>query len=101
MRTAIAYTIGLALVVVAIIVLAHGAGQPPAVPNPDSQYRLGPDSLPRETVMLTCEETLLASVPHRLFCWELANRPAFCEGGRPMEAALDYLVLARYAADLG
>lgn len=53
MRTAIAYTVGLAGAGVALLALVQGAVQPPPAPkaaNPDSQYRLGPDSLPQEGV---------------------------------------------------
>ena len=34
----------------AVMAFANAAGQTPAPPNPDSQYRLGPDSLPQEGV---------------------------------------------------
>ena len=53
MRTAIHCAIGLGLVGAAVLALGHVSGQPPApapAPNPDSQYRLGPDSLPQEGV---------------------------------------------------
>ena len=33
-----------------LMALAQVKGQPPRVPNPDSHYRLGPDSLPQEGV---------------------------------------------------
>ena len=35
---------------VALMAFSNGMGQQPATPNPDSQYRLGPDSLPQEGV---------------------------------------------------
>src|SRR4051794_39945909 len=39
------------LVALAAFSLTRAAGQPPAAaPNPDSQYRLGPDSLPQDGV---------------------------------------------------
>ena len=51
MRTAVFYAVGLGLTV---LVQWQAAGQPPAPAttalNPDSQYRLGPDSLPQEGV---------------------------------------------------
>ncbi len=53
MRTVLTCAIGLGLAGAAVMTLAHATGQPPApaqVPNPDSQYRLGPDSLPQEGV---------------------------------------------------
>src|SRR5438094_3585219 len=47
MRPAITCAVGLA----AVVAFGPAAGQPPALdPNPDSQYRLGPDSLPQEGV---------------------------------------------------
>ncbi len=43
--------LALALAVLAAAALTRAAGQPPAAaPNPDSQYRLGPDSLPQDGV---------------------------------------------------
>ena len=53
MRSTITCAIGLGLAGAAVVALAHGAGQqPPPMPppGPDSQYRLGPDSLPQEGV---------------------------------------------------
>src|SRR5262245_45821537 len=53
MRNAITCAVGLGLAGAAVMVLGHATGQPPApakTPNPDSQYRLGPDSLPQEGV---------------------------------------------------
>ena len=53
MRTVLVCAIGLGLAGAAVVTLAHATGQPPAAaqpPNPDSQYRLGPDSLPQEGV---------------------------------------------------
>ena len=52
MRKAITYAVGLGCAGVAVMALAQATGQqPPApAPNPDSQYRLGPDSLPQEGV---------------------------------------------------
>jgi enterochelin esterase-like enzyme len=52
MRRAITATIGIGTVVTGVMVVVHALGQPPAAPapNPDSQYRLGPDSLPQEGV---------------------------------------------------
>jgi enterochelin esterase family protein len=52
MRTAIT-CVGFGLVGAAVMALVGAAGQSPApapAPNPDSQYRLGPDSLPQEGV---------------------------------------------------
>src|SRR5262249_7080457 len=51
MRNTITCAFGLGLAGAAVMALAHGAGQPPMLPpSPDSQYRLGPDSLPQEGV---------------------------------------------------
>jgi enterochelin esterase family protein len=51
MRSTITCAFGLALAGAAVMALAHGAGQQPTPPpGPDSQYRLGPDSLPQEGV---------------------------------------------------
>jgi enterochelin esterase family protein len=51
MRTAIACAVGLGLAGAAVMTRAHAPGRPPAPPpNPDSQYRLGPDSLPQDGV---------------------------------------------------
>lgn len=52
MRRPIAYAAGLACAVSTIVAPARaGARQaPPPAPHPDSQYRLGPDSLPQEGV---------------------------------------------------
>src|SRR5205807_3631582 len=53
MRKAITHAVGLWLAVAAVLAPAHVTGQPPApapAPSPDSQYRLGPDSLPQEGV---------------------------------------------------
>src|SRR5580704_12479943 len=50
MRKAISYAVKLGYVGVAVMALAQANGQSPRVPNPDSQYRLGPDSLPQEGV---------------------------------------------------
>ncbi len=50
MRKAIIYAVGLGCMGVAAMALAQTKGQSPRVPNPDSQYRLGPDSLPQEGV---------------------------------------------------
>lgn len=53
MRTVLTCAIGLGLAGAAVVTLAHATGQPPVpaqAPNPDSQYRLGPDSLPQEGV---------------------------------------------------
>ena len=46
----ITYAIGLGCMVVSVMALAQTKGQAPRGPNPDSQYRLGPDSLPQEGV---------------------------------------------------
>src|SRR5580693_5561927 len=48
MRTATSCAIGLGFM--AAITLVYGSGQPPATPKPDSQYRLGPDSLQQDGV---------------------------------------------------
>src|SRR4051812_48481300 len=51
MRNVIIYAIGLGFVGIVILALAQAAAQQaPAKPNPDSQYRPGPDSLPQEGV---------------------------------------------------
>ena len=52
MRNAITCAVGLGFAGAAVMSLTHATGQPPAAqpPNPDSQYRLGPDSLPQEGV---------------------------------------------------
>jgi len=55
MRSAMTWAAGLGLSVAAMVTLTHAAGQPPAAkqpqpPGPDSQYRLGPDSMPQEGV---------------------------------------------------
>jgi enterochelin esterase-like enzyme len=61
MKTTKILTLGLALAGLAVVTLAPVAGQPPAktgdkgtsqpaAANPDSQYRLGPDSLPQDGV---------------------------------------------------
>src|SRR4051812_17091783 len=52
MRKAITYAVGLGCAGVAVMALAQAMGQQALVPpsNPDSQYRLGPDSLPQEGV---------------------------------------------------
>jgi enterochelin esterase family protein len=53
MKTAITIVIGLGLAGAAGLALGRATGQPPAAapaPNPDSQYRLGPDSLPQDGV---------------------------------------------------
>jgi enterochelin esterase-like enzyme len=50
MRKAIIYTVSFGCVGVAVMALAQEKGQSPRLPNPDSQYRLGPDSLPQEGV---------------------------------------------------
>ena len=54
MRKAITYAVGLGCVGVVVMALAQAMGQQaPAQnpsPNPDSQYRLGPDSMPQEGV---------------------------------------------------
>ena len=54
MRKERTYAIAIRYVGVVVIVtaLAQAKGQPPVMPrpNPDSQYRLGPDSLPQDGV---------------------------------------------------
>ncbi len=50
MRSAIRYALGLFCVCAAIAGVPRANGQSGAAPNPDSQYRLGPDSLPQEGV---------------------------------------------------
>ncbi len=52
MKPAVVRAVGLGWVGVVACCLAEARGQapPPAAPNPDSQYRLGPDSLPQEGV---------------------------------------------------
>ena len=51
MRKAITIAVGLGCVGVAVMALAQARGQSASRgPNPDSQYRLGPDSLPQEGV---------------------------------------------------
>ena len=58
MRAAITCAAGLGLAAAAALTMTHATGQPPAAkqpaakqpPGPDSQYRLGPDSLPQEGV---------------------------------------------------
>ncbi len=50
MRMAITYAIGLGCVGTAVMAAAQERKQSPRGPNPDSQYRLGPDSLPQEGV---------------------------------------------------
>ena len=55
MRSAMTWAAGLGLSAAALVTLTHAAGQPPAAkqpqpPGPDSQYRLGPDSMPQEGV---------------------------------------------------
>jgi len=50
MRNAITYAVGLGCVGVAVMAAAQERGQSPRGPNPDSQYRLSPDSLPQEGV---------------------------------------------------
>jgi enterochelin esterase family protein len=50
MRNAIIATVSLGIAGVMVIALTQANGQSPRVPNPDSQYRLGPDSLPQEGV---------------------------------------------------
>jgi hypothetical protein len=51
MRGSLAYALGLGFVGMAVLAPARATAQPrlPAQ-NPDSQYRLGPDSLPQEGV---------------------------------------------------
>jgi enterochelin esterase family protein len=52
MRKAITYAVGLGCAWVAVMAIAQAMGQQPPspAPNPDSHYRLGPDSLPQEGV---------------------------------------------------
>ncbi len=50
MNAAIRHAVGLGLAGAVVMGCASVAGQPPEAPNPDSQYRLGPDSLPQEGV---------------------------------------------------
>ena len=52
MRKAITYAVGLGCAGGALIALTRATAQQPSAsaPNPDSQYRLGPDSLPQEGV---------------------------------------------------
>jgi enterochelin esterase-like enzyme len=52
MKKASTFIVGLGLVGSALMAFVQGAGQPSSTPppNPDSQYRLGPDSLPQEGV---------------------------------------------------
>ena len=52
MRNAITYAVGVGFLGVAVMVLAPARGQQSSSPspNPDSQYRLGPDSQPQEGV---------------------------------------------------
>ncbi len=52
MRNAIADAVGLGCLGLAVMACAPASGQPASAPraNPDSQYRLGPDSLPQEGV---------------------------------------------------
>jgi enterochelin esterase-like enzyme len=53
MKKTITYTVGLGFLALAVVALAQARGQqqaPARPPNPDSQYRLGPDSLPQEGV---------------------------------------------------
>src|SRR6201987_5872522 len=50
MQKAIGFVVGLACVGVAVMALAQASGQQTPTPNPDAQYRLGPDSLPQEGV---------------------------------------------------
>src|SRR5207248_8011740 len=53
MRKAITHVVGLWLAGAAVLAATRAAGQAPApapAPSPDSQYRLGPDSLPQEGV---------------------------------------------------
>src|SRR5262249_60045205 len=46
------FAVGFGCAGIAALLLAQAVAQPPAArsPNPDSQYRLGPDSLPQEGV---------------------------------------------------
>jgi hypothetical protein len=52
MRRAITYAVGLGCAGLTVMALASSRAQQPSAsgPNPDSQYRLGPDSLPQEGV---------------------------------------------------
>src|SRR4051812_10420700 len=53
MTKAMASALALASVAVAAVALARGSGQPvpvPPGPDPNSQYHLGPDSLPQDGV---------------------------------------------------
>src|SRR4051812_28534758 len=51
MKRAITSAAVLGLAGAAVFALGYATGQPPALaPNPDSQYRLGPDSLPQDGV---------------------------------------------------
>lgn len=50
MRRAILYAVGLGCLGITGMALAQSRGPSPRGPNPDSQYRLGPDSLPQEGV---------------------------------------------------
>src|SRR5262245_46299452 len=51
MKKVIAFAVGVCLMGAAVMSPGHASGQPPAqTPNPDSQYRLGPDSMPQEGV---------------------------------------------------
>ncbi len=49
MRQVITWAVGFGVVVLALAP-ANGQAPAPSSPNPDSQYRLGPDSLPQEGV---------------------------------------------------
>jgi len=52
MKKAVIYAVGVGCVGVVVLALAQARGQSPSArpANPDSQYRLGPDSLPQEGV---------------------------------------------------
>ena len=50
MRNAISYALGLFCVWTGIVGVPDASAQSGSAPNPDSQYRLGPDSLPQEGV---------------------------------------------------
>ncbi len=50
MRNAISYALGVFFVSTGILALPQANGQTGKAANPDSQYRLGPDSLPQEGV---------------------------------------------------
>src|SRR5262245_33565181 len=51
MRTPLRSAVVLGIGIAAGVILTRAVGQPPtAAPNPDSQYRLGPDSLPQDGV---------------------------------------------------